>query len=323
MKKPLKITFLDAATVNLNDLNMTSLEVLGPYRAFAMTDQNQVVARAKSADVLITNKCLLRKEEIMSLPNLKLICAAATGINNIDLATAQKRGIAVTNVAGYSTTTVAEHTLLFLLALAHRLKEHHHSSVEGDWSRSPHFTLLNYPFSDIHGKTLGIIGYGAIGKEVARLAQNFRMKILIAKLPGRKYPSSPKRLSLIQVLQKSDFVSLHCALTKETYHLINQKTLSSMKPSAILLNLARGPVVSEEDVAHALKKNRLAGYSTDVLAIEPPPLTHPLFDASIRSKVLMTPHIAWASIESRQRLVEEIAKNIQAFMKGKRRNRVD
>jgi glycerate dehydrogenase len=211
---------------------------------------------------------------------------------------------------------------MFLLALGHRLQEHARSVQDGHWSRGPHFALLKFPYSDLAGKRLGILGYGTIGRRVARLARVLGMQVAVARLPGRKYPPGDKRLSLKALLRTSDFVSIHCPLIPRTQGLIDAEKLEWMKPSACLLNLARGPIVDEGAVAETLRAGRLAAYASDVLSQEPPPEGHPLLAPALRDKVLLTPHIAWASRESRQRLVDEIALNIEAFRKGRRRNRV-
>ncbi|HEX5036276.1 MAG TPA: D-2-hydroxyacid dehydrogenase [bacterium] len=319
----MRIVFLDAATVDLGDVDMSALRRVGAYHAFRDTRPSQIVSRARNADVIVTNKCVLGETELSRLPRLRLICVAATGVNNVDLISARRRGVAVANVAGYSTATVAEHALMFLLALSHRLPTHHEAAVSGAWSRSPHFAWLGRPFCDLEGKTLGIVGFGSIGRRVARLAASFGMKIALARIPGRSYrKGDARRLSLRSVMKRSDFLSLHCPLTKTTRHLINRRSLAWMKPTAFLLNLARGPVVEETAVARALEKGRLAGYAADVLSEEPPPRAHPLLARRLTGKVLLTPHIAWASRESRQRLVREMAQNIRAFKNGRRRNRV-
>jgi len=326
MSKKQIIAFLDASTVELGDVDNSSLRKLGHYRIFPLTQPGQVLRHARHAEVVITNKCKLDGRHFRQLPKLKLICVAATGVNNIDLEAAERSGIAVTNVRGYSTTTVAEHTMMLVLALSHRLLEHHawsvNGSLKGSWSRSPHFALLDFPYSDLAGKTLGIIGYGAIGRKVAKLARSFGMNISIAKLPGRSYPKVPKRSTLRDTLRTSDFVTLHCPLTQATHNLINKEKIRWMKRSTCLLNLARGPIVAEKDVAHALLTSKIRAYAGDVLAEEPPPSDHPLFDSRLRDKVIFTPHVAWASRESRQRLLNEIAENIRAFQKGRKRNRI-
>jgi glycerate dehydrogenase len=322
LSKP-AIVFLDEGTVDLGDLDMTTITKQGDYRAHRNTSINDIMARSAEADIIITNKCVFGKKELSKLPKLKLICAAATGVNNIDLETAKQHNVAVTNVAGYSTTTVAEHTLMFILAFSHRLINHHSSATSGQWSRSPFFTMLDYPYSDLSGKTLGIIGFGNIGKQVAKLAKAFGMKLLIARLPDSRYPATPKRIPLQEVFSQSDFLTLHCHLSEKTKHLIHRATLNTMKRQACLINLARGPIVREEDVAEALLQGKLAGYATDVMSQEPPPAHNPFFRKELKGKVLVTPHVAWASYESRQHLANEIGKNIAAFKKGQSRNRVD
>ncbi len=322
MGKNLSIAFLDRSTVDLGDVDLSLIRKQGIFKAYDLTEADELVRRSQEADVILTNKCVFGARELESLPNLKLICLAATGTNNIDLAAAKRLGIAVANVAGYSTTTVAEATLLFILSLGHRLPENQRAASDGSWARSSSFAVLDFPFGDIEGKALGIIGYGAIGRRVAKLACAFGMKVLIAKLPGRKYGKSPGRLSLEVVLRKSDFVSLHCPLSEMTRNLINKDRLSLMKKTACLINMARGPVVDDEAVARALRKKTIAGFAADVLTHEPPPADHPFFAADIRDKILLTPHVAWASRESRQCLVDEMGRNIDAFRRGKQRNRV-
>lgn len=316
------IVFLDASTVDLGDVNLSPLKRLGTYLAFQNTLPSQTILHAQNADIVVTNKVIFDRAILGQLPKLKLICIAATGVNNVDRTAAAKKGIAVTNVAAYSTTTVVEHTFMLLLAFAHRLIEHHNGSVRGMWSRSPHFTLLDYPFSDLKGKNLGIIGYGHIGKEVSCLARAFGIHGMIAKIPGRTYPKKPRRYPLNLVLKRSDFVALHCPLTRQTHHLIGHEAFKKMKKTAYLINMARGPIVDEQALITALEKNQIAGYGSDVMEKEPPEKSHPLFQSSLGGRVLMTPHVAWASRESRQRLIHEIALNIESFMEGKTRNRV-
>lgn len=319
-----KIIFLDAATVDFGDLNLSNLKKCGQYKSFANLPSHHIHKMAKDAEVIISNKFILNKDTLASLKKLKLICVAATGYNNVDVQYAQQRGIAVCNVANYSTTTVAEHTLLFILALSHRLTEHHHSAISGKWSRSNYFSVPDFPFYDVYGKTLGIIGYGTIGKKVGKIAKSFGMTVLAAKIPGRDYKlnTSQQRHSLQAVLEKSDFVSLHTTLNKNTRGLIDAQKLALMKPSAFLINLARGQIVQENDVVSALKNKQIAGYATDVLSTEPPAKNHPLLAKSLQNKVLITPHVAWGSVESRQRMIQEITANIVAFFAGRKRNRV-
>lgn len=324
MQKP-RIVFLDEATVNLGDVDLSTLAKQGTYKGYTNTALPHIFQRAKNADIIITNKFVFNHQVIKKLPKLKLLCVAATGVNNIDLEACRKRGISVTNVPAYSTTTVAEHALLFILAFAHRFLEHHQAGVKGHWAQSKHFALFDYPFSDICGKKLGIIGYGKIGRQVKRLAENFGMKVIVGALPGRKYSKKEKRAAFKYLLKNSDFVSLHCPLSKLTHHLIGAKELKLMKKTAYLINMARGPIVDEKAIVHALKKKEIAGYGTDVLSEEPPRKNHPLLRVGAQrafAPLLVTPHVAWASRESRQRLVDEIAENIAAFKSGRKGNRV-
>jgi glycerate dehydrogenase len=318
----LRIHFLDADTVDLGDLSLARLKRQGRYRAFGVGDRGKVLSKSAAAEVVISNKVYLGKSEMKRLPRLRLICIAATGTNNVDLAEARKHGIAVCNVAGYSTATVVEHTMMFLLAMGHRLLEHYRSAAGGRWSRGSSFADLRFPYSDLAGKTLGILGYGTIGKKVACWGKILGMNILIGKIPGRKYSKTPARVSTDALLRRSDYLSLHCPLNETTRHLLNAARLRLMKPSAFLLNLARGPLVVEAAVAAAIKAKKLAGYAADVTEVEPIPANHPLLAPALADKVLLTPHVAWASRESRQRLIEEIAANIAAFFQGRKRNRV-
>ncbi len=322
MSSSWKIAFLDRATVDLGDLDLTPITRQGRLVSLERCARGKFPKAIRSAEVLITNKVVLGAKEIPLFPRLRLICVAATGVNNIDLQAAKKSGVAVCNVAGYSTPTVVEHTLMFLLALAHRLPEHHQAVLKGEWSRAKDFALFKFPYSDLRGKKLGILGYGNLGRQVARIARALEMEVLVGKVPGRKYSKSRHRVELKALLKNSDYVSVHCPLTPKTRGMMDFKKIKSMKPTAYLLNLARGPIVVETDVARALEKNLLAGYAADVTCQEPIPKGHPFLKKSLASKVLLTPHIAWASRESRQRLVNEIGANIAAFKMGKRRNRI-
>lgn len=317
-----RIVFLDEASVNIGDIDLRPLKDLGPYRGYRFTSPQKIGQRARSADIIITNKCVITESLLKKFSRVRLVCLSATGVNNVDLDAALGRGIAITNVRAYSTDSVGEHTIMLMLALGRRLSEHHNAVVFGRWSHSPLFTLLDFPFSDLKGKMLGLIGYGRIGRRVSHLARAFGMKVLIARIPGRRYSQSPKRISLDQLLAQADFISLHCPLSPLTRQLINKKRLHLMKPSAFLVNLARGPIVDETALVAALKQKRLAGFATDVLCQEPPSQAHPLLQKGLRHKVLITPHIAWAAQPSRQRLVQEIALNIESFLQGKKRNRV-
>lgn len=319
----MKVVFLDEKSVNWqDDVDLQALKKSAMYKSYSQTVVKDIVKRAKSAEVVITNKVPLRENEILQLKNLKMICVAATGYNHIDIKAAKKHGVAVAHVRGYATTSVAEQALLFILNFFHRFLEHDKAVKEKLWQKSLVFCETRYPYQEAKGKTLGIIGYGQIGKAIAKRAKAFGMNVLIAKLPGRKYEEKNNRVSLYRVLKKSDVISLSCPLTEQTRHLINEKNIQQIKPDALLINLARGAVVDEEAVVWALEKNIFKLYATDVFSQEPPPPNHPLLNKRLQTKVLFSPHIAWGSLEARQRLVDEMTKNIIAFQKGKKRNRI-
>ena len=315
-----QIVFLDAGTVDYGDLSLAGFARLGNFKAYQLTSRDQISSRIRNASIVLTNKCKLDGESLASASKLKLVCLAATGTNNVDLEYCRKRNIGVANVAGYSTESVVQFTFSFLLALAGNLVELNKASHDGTWSKSPFFSLPGICFHEIKGKTLGIIGYGNIGRQVAQIAQSFGMNVLIAKIPGRTYRSGDQaRAPLAEVLKKSDFVSLHAPLTALTEKIMNAKTLRMMKQSAFLINMARGGLVDEKALYQALKVKKIAGAACDVLSQEPPPANHILLNAP---NMLMTPHVSWASLEARIRLVHEMSENIRAFQAGRKRSRV-
>lgn len=317
-----KIVFLDQSSVDLGDLDLSFLQGLGAYRGYPQSSRTQIISRAKEASIIITNKCEFDAKLLKQFPQLQLICVAATGVNNVELGYLKKHKIALCNVAGYSTESVAEHTLMMILAAGHRLFEHHEASLAKKWSQSPHFALLDYPFSQIKGKTLSIVGFGQIGKEVMRLAKAFGMNVLVSRLPSFRYPQKSDRLPLKQALTKADYVSIHCALSSKTHHLFNEQKLSWLKKEAVLINMARGPLVDEKAVAKALLQKSFKLYATDVLAKEPMPTKHVFYNSKLKDKIILSPHVAWASKEARQKLIDEIGLNIKAFFQGKKRNRL-
>jgi len=315
------LVFLDAATVDYGDLPLDVFGRFGPLRLHPLTAPQDIETRAREATLILTTKCVFDRALLSRLKKLRYIGLAATGSNNIDLKAAREFGIAVTNVAGYSTETVVQCTFSFLLALAGNLVKFNEAAHKGLWSRSPVFTYAAYPVAEIRGKTLGIIGYGSIGRRVAEIARAFGMKVLVVKIPGRSYGRDRiPRVSLDALFRQSDFVTLHAPLTDLTRHLVNEKTLAKFKKGACLINMARGALVEENSLAKALRSGRLAGAAADVLTQEPPPADLPLLKAP---NLLLTPHIAWASLEARRRLVREMMTNVESFLKGKRRNRVD
>ncbi|MBI3306270.1 MAG: glycerate dehydrogenase [Candidatus Omnitrophica bacterium] len=316
-----KIVFLDAGTVDYGDISLRDFKRLGKFKAYRLTPLQKIVSRIQAASIVMTNKCRLNAEILSKARLLKLIVLAATGTNNVDLDYCRKHQIAVANVAGYSTESVVQFTFAFLLSLAGNLNELNKASHDGTWSRSPFFSLPGICFHEIRGRILGIIGYGDIGSRVAQIARTFGMQVLIGKIPGRIYSNAEKknRISIETLMKKSDFVSLHAPLTPLTEKIINARTLRMMKREAFLINMARGGLVDEKALRQALISRKIAGAACDVLSQEPPARNHILLNTP---NLLLTPHIAWASLEAREQLVREMAENIRAFQAGRKRSRV-
>lgn len=286
---------------------------------YAGTRADQIVHRCQSADVIITNKVVLDKSILSQLPQVKLICIAATGTNNVDLAAAKAHGIAVTNVAGYSTQSVVQICFSLLLYLSSELASLQTATQNAGWANHHQFVMLPKAFQQLAGKTMGILGYGAIGKAVADVARAFGMKVIVAQLPGR--PAGFNRMALPQLLPKCDVVSLHCPLNNNTDKLVNDEFLSLMKPSALLLNTARGGLIDETALANALLKGSIAGAGLDVLSTEPPDKNNPLLNLK-NNNIIITPHVGWASQQARQALLNELAENLTAFKHNNLRNRI-
>lgn len=312
----MKIVFLDQATITLqNDIDFTPFSALGDYVAYANSNEQKIVERAGDAEIIIVNKAPITAKVISQLPRLKLVTVIATGYNNIDLHAAEKKGITVCNVAGYATTSVPQHTFALLLNLATRTCQYNSDIQQGAWQKAETFTLLTYPTFELADKVIGIIGFGNIGRGVARIAEAFDMKVMVysQSLPN----SDPRKAELDTLLRESDIVSVHCPLTPKTENLIDAPEISRMKPGAVIINTARGGVVNEAALAEALNAGHLAGAACDVLTEEPPRNGNVLFGAK---NLILTPHSAWSTREARQRLVAETAANIQAFLQGKKRN---
>jgi glycerate dehydrogenase len=288
------------------------------WNYYDQTTPAQIVERMRDAEIAVTNKAAFRKETIQALPRLKLICVIATGVDCVDLQAAKEAGITVCNVPDYSKGSVSQLTVLMILALANSFFSYVDSVKKGHWQRQPYFSFLDYPITEVRGKKLGIFGYGNLGKEVARIMTAFGMQILIVEGTKRSVPGA---LPLLEVLRQCDFFTIHTPLTPATRNAIGKKELDSMKKTAFLINAARGGIVDEEALAAALKAGRIAGAGFDVLTREPPPTDHPLLDPSIPN-LLLTPHIAWASSEARQTLLEVTKSNIQAFLNGSVANQV-
>jgi glycerate dehydrogenase len=312
----MRIVVLDGYALNPGDLSWAALEALGECTVHDRSAAADTVNRARRAEIALTNKVVLGRAELAALPALRYIGVLATGYNVVDVAAARERQIAVTNVPAYSTASVAQLTMALLLELAHRVGDHAADVRAGGWSRSPDFCYWKHPLVELAGLTLGIVGLGQIGRAVARLAQAFGMRVIGHTRTTRACEGvEPMELDLL--FRTSDVVSLHCPLTPETRHLVDAGRLALMKPTAFLLNPSRGPLVDEQALADALNQGRIAGAALDVLAAEPPAPENPLLATK---NCLITPHIAWATRASRQRLMDEAVQNVQAFLAGKPRN---
>jgi glycerate dehydrogenase len=310
--------FLDLRTVDRDDLDLTSLRsVVRQWTWHEWTDPSQLFDRLGEADILVSNKVRLDAAALESAHRLKLVCIAATGTNNVDLDACRARNIVVTNVTGYATPSVVEHVFAQILHLMRRLNEYRQAIEEERWQRAVDFCLLDYPIRELKGLTLGIVGYGELGRAVAAAGEAFGMNVRIAERRGASL--RPGRVPLDQLLASSHVVSLHCPLTDETRGLIGARALGLMRQDAILINTARGGIVDETALLQAIRSGRIAGAAVDVLSEEPPHQGNPLLGNSLPN-LLVTPHIAWASINARQRLVDEIAANIRTWLNGRARN---
>ncbi len=314
-----RIVALDTAVTTFDGVSFEAFKTLGQLATFDRTSPAEVANRAANAEVLIVNKVVLSASLLKKLPALKYVGVTATGTNNVDLDACRELGIAVTNVVGYSTDSVAQ--LVFAFILDHFVKVGEYSKLvhAGHWVRSPDFCLPAIPQREISTLTLGVVGVGTIGRRVAELGRAFGMKILLGATPGRTYKNDAERVSLSELVSKSDVVTLHCALSPETTKMISEDILGQFKTGSILINVARGGLVDEKGVADALKTKQLGAYFADVLSSEPPQAENPLLSAP---HVTLTPHIAWATPEARARLVHESYLNLKGFLEGNVRNRV-
>lgn len=310
----MNIVVLDGYTLNPGDLSWETLESLGACSIYDRSPPEQVVPRATSADIILVNKVSINEACIKQLPKLRYIGVLATGYNNI---TIENPRITVTNVPAYSTASVAQHTFACILALTQHISEHSNSVHQSHWVSNPDFSYWETPLIELEGLTLGIIGYGAIGRAVAKIAQAFGMRILVYTRSPQKLDHHARSVSKEELLQTSDIITLHCPKTPETTNLISQQELKLMKPSAFLINVSRGGIVNEQDLANALNQNLIAGAAVDVLSKEPPDADNPLLQTK---NCIITPHIAWATKASRQRLLNIAVDNIKAYLSGKPQN---
>lgn len=314
----MKIVILDGYAANPGDLSWEELNEVGELKVYDRTLPEETVERAQGADIVLTNKVCLRKQELEQLPGLKYIGVLATGYNVVDTEAAKERGIVVTNVPAYSTMSVAQMVFAHLLNVTNRTEHYAVQNRKGKWTASPDFCYQDTPLTELAGKTLGIVGLGNIGSRVAAIAQSFGMNVVAyTSKTESEIPLYVKKMPLTELLAESDVVSLHCPLTADTRHLMNSESLRCMKPSAILINTGRGPLVNEHDVADALNEHRLRAYCADVLSEEPPQMNNPLLQCET---AYITPHIAWATKEARIRLVQVAISNVKAFVDGKPQN---
>jgi glycerate dehydrogenase len=306
----MNIVVLDGYTLNPGDLSWDALRELGSCEIYDRSAPDEIVPRSTSAEIVLTNKVKLNGEYMSSVSTLKYIGVTATGYNIVDVAAARERKVIVTNVPTYGTQSVAQMTFALLLELTQHVGHHAQTVREGRWTRSPDFCYWDYPLIELDGLTLGVIGFGRIGKMVGQLAEAFGMKVLTY---SRKQPAA----EMETLFRRSDIISLHCPLTPQTEHLVNEKRLAWMKPTAFLLNTSRGPLIDESALAKALNEGRIAGAGLDVLAVEPPTADNPLLRAK---NCLITPHIAWATRAARSRLMEAVVENVRAFLAGESKN---
>lgn len=318
----MKITVLDGFTLNPGDLSWEQLENLGELTVYDRTSPEMVVERACGSEIVLTNKVVLDRTILDRLPDLKYIGVLATGYNVVDVEAAREKGIVVTNIPAYSTDSVAQMVFALLLAVTNRVETFTAKNRIGRWSDSVDFCYWDAPLTELAGKYFGIVGLGNIGRKVAVIARAFGMKVLaLTSKDKNELPEGvEKAASLQDLLSRSDVVSLHCPLTDATRSLINSSTLKMMKPSAILINTGRGPLIDESDVAEALKEGVIAAAAVDVLTTEPPKVDNPLLSAP---NCYITPHVAWASTEARRRLMDIATANVAAFLTGNPRNRVN
>lgn len=312
----MKIVVLDGYAANPGDLSWSGLAALGELTVHDRTPPPLILERAQGAEILFTNKTPLRADTLASLPLARFIGVLATGYDVVDAAAARGQGITVCNVPDYSTPSVTQAVFALLLELTNHVGDHAHSVQNGEWCRCPDFSYWRHPLTELHGLTLGLVGLGRIGRSVAQVARALGMRVQACKKnPGRENSTLPEvtLLDLETLLRTSDVVSLHCPLTKETRGLINAQRLAWMKPTAFLINTARGALIVESDLAAALHQGHLAGAALDVLSQEPPPPDHPLLHAP---RCLITPHHAWASRAARERLLNISVQNLRAFLSG-------
>lgn len=310
------IVVLDGYTLNPGDLDWSSLGLVATFELYDRTTPEQILERAQGADGVLVNKLVLNRDILVQLPSLKYIGVTATGYNNVDIQATREQGITVTNVKGYGTDSVAQMTFALLLELTQHVGLHSNSVRQGDWAAVADFCYWKKPLVELAGKTLGIVGYGDIGQKVAEIGRAFGMQIIVHRRnPGNA--DNIRYVDLLTLFAESDVVTLHCPMTDANKGFVNRDLLSRMKPSAFLLNTSRGGLITEQDLVETLNEERIAGAGLDVLSVEPPTTGNPLYSAK---NIIITPHIAWATYEARQRLLQAAVDNVRAYLGGTPRN---
>jgi glycerate dehydrogenase len=310
----MKIVILDGYTANPGDLSWGSLKEMGEVTVYERTRREEIAGRAADADIVLTNKVVMDREMMALLPRLKYIGVLATGYNVVDIEAARERDIIVTNVPAYSTESVAQTVFAHLLTVTNRTEHYVEQNRQGRWAENRDFCYWDTELTELAGKTMGIVGLGHIGRRVAEIALAFGMQVkAMTSKKAEELPAGIQKAELQSLLASADVVSLHCPLTEGTRHLIHRETLRLMKPSAILINTGRGPLVDDEALAEALNEGRLRAYCADVVTEEPPKADHPLLHAP---NAFITPHIAWATVEARKRLLQTAIGNVEAFVNG-------
>ncbi len=319
----MKILVLDGFALNPGDLSWKGIKQLGTTVVYDRTEQARIVNRIGDAEVVLVNKCPISRETMDACPNMKLICVTATGYNTIDIEAAKEKGILVCNVPDYATDAVTQHVFAMLFAITNRVYEHAQSVREGDWQHAPDFSYRKTPLDEIAGQTMGIIGAGRIGMSVAKVAKAFGMQVLCHN-GSRTHPEWEDDqlhfVSLDELLEKSDVISLHCPLTEETDNMICRESIAKMKKGVIIINTSRGKIINDTDLANALATGKVGYAAIDVLAEEPPVHGSPLIE---QPNCIVTPHIAWAPLQARRRCMQIVEDNIRAFQQGKPQNVVN
>ena len=314
----MNIVVLDGYTANPNDLSWEPLEAFGKLTIYDRTSADELIKRAQDADIILTNKCRLKEEELKQLPKLKYIGVLATGFNNIDIEYAHKHEIVVSNIPSYSTESVVQMTFAHIFNITNQVSHYASEVKAGQWSQNPDFCYWNTPLQELAGRTLGIIGLGNIGMRVAQVAHCLGMDVFaLTSKEKDQLPTGVQKTTLEGLLGVADILTLHCPLSPDTYHLINEERLAMMREGAILINTSRGALVDENAVANALESGRLQAYGADVMSKEPPLADNPLLR---QAHAHLTPHIAWATLEARQRLIKTGIENVKAFVEGQPQN---